>query len=204
MLQFQVASRPGPVGLLVGHLLTAQRCRHREEVFDQALALVPRDGLVCEFGVFEGASTNYLARRLPGRRLFGFDSFEGLPEDWRPDFEAGMFSTGGRLPQVEANVTLIKGWFEQTLPPFAAAHPGQVALLHIDCDLYSSTKCVLAHLGDRIGPGAILVFDEFFNYPGWEEHEFRAFSEFVKARQLRHEIIAWNAEHEQIAIRIIG
>jgi predicted O-methyltransferase YrrM len=115
-----------------------------------------------------------------------------------------MFSTGGRLPRVEPNVKLIKGWFDQTLPRFAEQHPGPVAMLHIDCDLYSSTKCVLDILGDRIGPGAVLVFDEFFNYPGWEEHEYRAFTEFVQARRLSHEYLCYNGEHEQVAIRITG
>src|SRR5919107_6018636 len=135
MLRLRAESSPRVASPPAGYLRAAHRCRHRNEVFDRALALVPRDGLVCEFGVFEGASTNYLARRLPGRRLFGFDSFRGLPEAWRPDFGAGAFSTGGRLPRVESNVTLVEGWFEDTLPPFVAGHSGPVALLHIDCDL---------------------------------------------------------------------
>jgi len=204
MIETQLVSVVSAAHLLSARLLTAKRCKSRNEVFDHALRWLPREGLVCEFGVFEGASTNYLARSLRDRRIFGFDSFEGLPEAWRPDFEAGMFSTGGSLPRVEPNVTLIKGWFADTVPPFADQHDGPVALLHVDCDLYSSTKCVLDHLGDRLGPGAILVFDEFFNYPDWEQHEFRAFSEFVEARSLAYEYMAYNAEHEQVAIRVTG
>jgi predicted O-methyltransferase YrrM len=204
MLKKRMSSATDVAGLLSASLLAAERCAHRYQVFDQALRRVPATGLLCEFGVFEAESTNYIARHLPGRRLYGFDSFEGLPETWRPEFEAGMFSTGGRLPQVERNVSLIKGWFDETLPRFAAEHPGPVAMLHIDCDLYSSTRCVFDHLGERIGPGAILVFDEFFNYPGWEEHEFRAFSEFVRARRLSYEYLCYNGEHEQVAVRITG
>lgn len=200
----QLASMASAANLLSARLLAAKQCRSRNEVLDHALDWLPNEGLVCEFGVFEGESANYLARRLQHRQIFGFDSFEGLPEAWRPDFEAGMFSTGGSLPSVEPNVTLIKGWFDATVPSFADQHTGPAAMLHIDCDLYSSTKCVLNHLGDRLGAGAILVFDEFFNYPGWEEHEFRAFSEFVHAKSLAYECLAYNVEHEQVAIRVTG
>jgi hypothetical protein len=185
-------------------LQTATSCSSRYEVLDLAMKHIPGQGLVCEFGVFEADTTNYIAEQLPNRRVFGFDSFEGLPEHWRPSFGPGTFSTGGRLPRVRSNVTLVKGWFEETLATFAAEYSGPVALLHIDCDLYSSSKCAFEHLGERLVPGSVIVFDEFFNYPGWEEHEFRAFSEFVAARRLRHEYLAYNGQHEQVAVRVTG
>jgi hypothetical protein len=188
---------------LLGRMAGAVPCSSRNEVLDLALRHLP-DGLVCEFGVFEGASINHIAARVPHRAVFGFDSFEGLPEHWRESFGPGMFTTGGRLPEVLPNVRLLKGWFDETLPPFAARHPGPVALLHVDCDLYSSTKCVLEHLGDSLVPGSVVVFDEYFNYPGWERHEFRAFSEFAAARRLRYEYLAYNRLHEQVAVRVTG
>ncbi|MBV8915749.1 MAG: class I SAM-dependent methyltransferase [Acetobacteraceae bacterium] len=182
----------------------AQRCSTRLEVLDIALECVGPDGLVCEFGVFEGATIRHITRRLPGRAVYGFDSFEGLPESWRPSFDRGAFSTGGRMPAVQQNVKLVKGWFDDTLPAFCREHQDPVALLHIDCDLYSSTRCVLAHLGRRLRTGSLLVFDEFFNYPGWEQHEFRAFSEFASRHRLRYEYLAYNAEHEQVAVLVTG
>jgi predicted O-methyltransferase YrrM len=187
---------------LMARMHGAKACASRYEVLDLALQDLPVQGLICEFGVFEGSSINHIARRLPHRSVFGFDSFAGLPEQWRPSFGPGAFSTGGRLPRVEPNVTLIQGWFDATLPAFAAEHTGPAALLHVDCDLYSSTKCVFEHLGDRLVPGSVVVFDEFFNYPGWEDHEFRAFSEFAAARRLRHDYLAYNSSHEQVAIRV--
>jgi predicted O-methyltransferase YrrM len=189
---------------LTTHFQSATSCSSRYEVLDLALKHISNQGLICEFGVFEAHTTNYLAEQLPHRQVFGFDSFEGLPEHWRPSFGPGMFSTGGRLPRVRCNVTLVKGWFEETLATFAAEYPGPVALLHIDCDLYSSSKCVFEHLGERLVPGSVIVFDEFFNYPGWEKHEFRAFSEFVAARRLRHKYLAYNNEHEQVAVCVTG
>ena len=187
---------------LNGRLQEAQRCSSRSEVIDVALRFVPEGGLICEFGVFEAESINYIASRLCNRTIFGFDSFEGLPEHWREEFGPGAFSIDGVLPEVRSNVSLIKGWFDATLPEFLAEHREPAALFHIDCDLYSSTRCVLKHFENRLVAGSILIFDEFFNYPGWEEHEFRAFSEIVEERSLTHQYLAYNAEHEQVAIRV--
>jgi hypothetical protein len=187
---------------IMSRMRQAVVCSDREEVLDIALDRMPRHGLVCEFGVFEGQTISYIAKRVPDRSVFGFDSFEGLPETWRGPFERGVFSTGGRLPSVPANVTLLKGWFDATLPTFAAGHGEPAALLHVDCDLYSSTRCIFAHLGDRVVPGSVIVFDEYFDYPGWQEHEFRAFAEFVAQTGLGYEYLAYNRLHEQVAVRI--
>lgn len=187
---------------IMARMKQAVVCSDREEVLDIAMGRMPRQGLICEFGVFEGQTITYIAQQVPDRAVFGFDSFEGLPEDWRGPFARGVFSTDGRLPSVPANVTLIKGWFDATLPPFAAAHPGPAALLHVDCDLYSSTQCIFANLGSRVVPGSILVFDEYFDYPGWQEHEYRAFAEFVAEAGLSYEYLAYNRLHEQVAVRI--
>ena len=51
-------------------------------------------------------------------------------------------------------------------------------------------------------PGTVIVFDEYFNYSGWEEGEFRAFQEFVAARKLSYEYLTYNREHQQVAVRI--
>jgi predicted O-methyltransferase YrrM len=204
MIEEQVGTNSVALENLMNYMEKAKSCSNRYEVLDLALRSIPNHGLICEFGVFEGASINYIAKQLPHRSIFGFDSFEGLPEDWRPTLELGAFSTGGCLPQVQPNVTLFKGWFDVTLPGFAAEHPNPIAFLHIDCDLYSSTKCIFQHLGSRLVPGSIIVFDEFFNYPGWEDHEFRAFSEFAAARPLKHEYLAYNSQHEQVAICVIA
>jgi len=128
------------------------------------------DGLVLEFGFFKGRTIRVVAQSTD-RTVHGFDSFEGLPEDWtgwkRP---AGYFALKGALPTVPANVVLHKGWFKDTLPAFVAASTQSVALAHFHCDLYSSTRDVFAALGDRIRPGSVLVFHEYFNYGGWRDH----------------------------------
>jgi hypothetical protein len=143
------------------------------------------DGLICEFGVFEGRTLRQLATLNPGRPVWGFDSFEGLPEDF-PGAPKGDFDVGGRLPpDLPANAHCVPGWFDQTLPGFVAAHPGPLRLLHIDCDLYSSTRTVFEHLGPRLVPGSIILFDEYFNYIGWKDHEHKAWTEYAEQRGLR-------------------
>jgi len=144
------------------------------------------DGLWLEFGVFSGTTINAMSQFAPGL-VYGFDSFEGLPEDWREGKPKGRYSRDGELPQVRENVRLVKGWFDETLPAFLSEHPGPVSLIHVDCDLYSSTRTVLNLLRDRMVPGTILVFDELFNYPGYERHEIKAFYEFLKEGPVRCE-----------------
>jgi hypothetical protein len=133
--------------------------------------------------VASGASINFIADHTEVT-VHGFDSFQGLPEYWRPGVGAGAFSrASGRLPEVRKNVELHVGWFEDILPGFLAEQDENVAFLHVDCDLYSSTKTVLSFLADRLKPGAVIVFDEYFSYVGWENHEHAAFDEFVKIHQ---------------------
>jgi hypothetical protein len=148
-------------------------------------------GSAVELGVFQGRTIRRIAQALPGREVFGFDSFEGLPERWRDGFEAGAFAVrGGALPDVPAGVTLFKGWFDATLPPFAAEQASggrKIALLHVDCDIYSSTRTAFRVLEPLLQDGTVVVFDELIGYPGWQEHEWRAFREFLAPG-------AWRAE----------
>jgi hypothetical protein len=169
-------------------------------LLEQALREMRPGGLICEFGVYGGESINFIADRVK-QPVYGFDSFEGLPEDWMPGFKKGKFAVGG-LPPVRDNVQLIKGWFDATVPGWAEAHPGTFSFLHIDCDLYSSTRLVFDVLGDRIVPGTILVFDEYFNFPGWKQGEFKAFQELVVERGLAYEYLGYVEAGEQVALRV--
>ena len=75
------------------------------------------DTLWLEFGVFSGKTINYISK-FTNEKVYGFDSFEGLPEKWRDGFDKGWFNTNGNLPTVNNNVELIKGWFHETLLSF--------------------------------------------------------------------------------------
>ncbi len=136
-----------------------------------------------EFGVFHGRSLNILARSELSQALHwhGFDSFSGLPEDWSAQETKGSYSTDGRQPEMPDNVTLHSGWFQDTMPEFTAQNPdGAAAFIHVDCDLYSSTKTVLDTLIDHCRPGTVIQFDELIGYPDYQQHEWRAWQEFLQ------------------------
>jgi hypothetical protein len=161
-----------------------------------------KDGLYLEFGVFSGQTINHIAGQVD-KPVYGFDSFEGLPERWRDNLGAGHFKVNA-LPEVRKNVTLVKGWFDKTLPEFLRTHPGDVSFLHVDCDLYSSTQTIFACLAPRIKPGTVIAFDEYFSYPGWREGEFKAFQEFVAREHLKFEYLSYNRMGEQVCVKITG
>jgi hypothetical protein len=163
------------------HSSDAVLVRGQFDLLAHALEAVSLDGLFLEFGVHRGASLRFIAARTKSQ-VHGFDSFEGLPAHGAgTNWTRSQFDRKGALPAVPANVTLHKGLFKDTLPGFPEAHQGQVAFAHIDCDLYDSTKEVLSALAPCFAARSVLVFDEWFNFPGWRQHEFKAFHEFIGA-----------------------
>jgi predicted O-methyltransferase YrrM len=173
----------------------------QRELLDIALRQIGLEGHILEFGVYRGGSIRFIAKRQQDRKIHGFDSFEGLPESWAGwNLVKGDFSLHGKLPKVPVNVKLHPGWFEDTLPRWLDAEAGAVAFIHIDCDVYSSTKTVLAGLARRIKPGTIIVFDEYFGYPNWQEHEYRAFREYTAEFGANYTYIGW--ARTQVAVKI--
>lgn len=166
-----------------------------------SIDLARNDGLFLEFGVFKGTTINFIAS-LTKNTVYGFDSFQGLPENWRDEFEKGTFKVE-KVPKVKNNVKLIEGWFEDTLPSFVNSNVKNCAFIHIDCDLYSSTKTVFKYLNKKITKDTVIVFDEFFNYPGWKGGEYKAFVEFIENNNLEFEYIGYCRYHEQVAIKIL-
>jgi predicted O-methyltransferase YrrM len=185
------------------HLDVALMFSARELLWDFAISKAPRDGLYLEFGVMTAASTNHFARRVArgNIKIYGFDSFEGLKEDW-PGTEApaGAYQVS-KPTELEPNVELVVGWFDATLPGFLASHKGPCSFLHIDCDTYPSTRLVLDLLADRIGVGTVIVFDDYLAFPNWENGEFKAFREFVEARGIKYRYLAF--ANQQSAVQIL-
>jgi hypothetical protein len=156
-----------------------------------------------EFGVFEGDSLRSWCslNRAPETRFFGFDSFEGLPEDWNSQRAKGAFDLGGRPPIVEdPRAELVAGWFQQTLPKFVEGfvlrHP---LVVHIDCDLFSSTLFCLATMNPLMPPGTTVVFDEFSDVL----HEYRALKDFCSAFSRRYELVAATHGFVQAAVTLL-
>jgi hypothetical protein len=163
---------------------------------------LPDWGANLEFGVFSGTTINTLAKARPDLHFHGFDSFEGLPEDWdmgQKNVKAEAFDRKGELPEVEDNVTLWKGWFDDTVLKWIGKHADQnISYLHVDCDIYSSTVTILENLNSRIKQGTIIRFDELacwrhvfgeasprgkanrVMYTTWKDHEWKAMNEWLE------------------------
>jgi hypothetical protein len=183
-------------------------CKNKTELYNYILSNSLIVGDFLEFGVWKGESINYFANNtteLQNQRFYGFDSFEGLPEDWRSGFPQGKFSLDGLTPGDDNKVSYIKGWFNETIPVFINSHSlNTPVFIHIDCDIYSSTVDVFKYVAHLIQKDSYILFDEFFAYPGWEEHEYKAFSEFLELSGFDYEIIAFNNSHEQVLVKIIS
>lgn len=153
-------------------------------------------GLHMEFGVYHGRSLRLLRHLLPESvKLYGFDSFEGLPEEWN-GLKPGTFATTVRpyLPNTE----LVVGRFEDTLENFVFNHPGPASLMHIDCDLHSSTRTILYAFQTKLCSGTVIIFDELFGYAGYEQYEYKA----LKESGLRYDVLGrWNAYRAVIKVK---
>jgi hypothetical protein len=172
-----------------------------------------KNGHILEFGVFKGTTINLISNFFKESTVYGFDSFEGLPEAWittkdskKTSFDKNHFKVD-ILPEVNTNVKLVKGYFDKTLPNWVNVHTGHISLLHIDCDLYSSTKTIFDELNHMIVKGTVIIFDEIYfwegnKYSNWEEGEWKALKEWINAYNREFEILHRN-RHMQAAIKIL-
>lgn len=169
------------------------------QTFQHAMAATNPDGLVLEFGVRFGTSIRVLAAMF--NEVHGFDSFEGLPDEWHHE-PKGSYTTKGVVPEVPANVTLHVGWFDSTLPAYLSKHKGPVRFINVDCDIYSSTKTLLELLAPRIVVGTVIVFDEYIGNEHWREDEYKAFQEAVVKHGWQYEYLSFSFYTKQVAIRM--
>jgi hypothetical protein len=153
-----------------------------------AISAAPR-GAGLEFGVGGGDSLRLFAKY---RFMFGFDSFKGLPEDWRPGYPKGTFAC--EPPEI-FNTWLFVGEFAATVSEFVASRL-PIGFVHVDCDLYASAATALT-IAPLLVDGAIILFDEYYNYDGWEDHEHQALMD----SGIDFDYIAI-CSHEQVAIRV--
>jgi hypothetical protein len=134
------------------------------------------------------------------RPIYGFDSFEGLPEPMKGrdlPFLKGEFSDTiyeevyNTLDCKTRDITLIKGWFEDTLKSSQALAVKEIAYARIDCDLYLPALQCLEFLQPRLVDGAILVFDDWCW--GAPLGETRAFYEWALASGFKFQFLAYNS-----------
>ena len=162
---------------------------HRFDVYRELSKRVSSNNLVyLEYGVWQGDSMREWLRLIdsPEAAFFGFDSFEGLPEEWNTKNPTGRFSTNGRTPKIEdSRVSFVEGWFDDTVPRFEVPSHGQL-IINIDADLYSSTRVVFQALEPEIAVGTLIYFDEFCD----RNHELKAFAELIEGTGWSFEAVA--------------
>ena len=153
-----------------------------------------------EFGVFNGSSFLWWADKIKDDKsmFYGFDTFEGLPENWG-SFKAGEMEGG--IPKIDdERCIFIKGLFQNTLPTFLKSFDNSKKLvIHLDADLFTSTLFVLTSIAPFLKSGDIIMFDEF-NVPN---HEFFAFDIFVKSYYVKYEVLGGVNNYYQTAIKIL-
>ena len=159
-----------------------------------------------EFGVSKGQSIATMAKRFvnPQSRFVGFDSFEGLPEDWDIGYQTlakGTFSTGGALPRLaDKRVSFVRGWFQNTvsdfLKEFRTDDAGTI-LIHYDADLYSSTLFLLTAIWHFV-PTYYFIMDDF------SHDEMIALHDFASSYPVTIEWLAKRLNPRNIPVQMFG
>ena len=164
---------------------------NREEAMRQA----GLDGFVAEYGVYKGKSLKQICRYFTGNLVYAFDSFKGLPHNgcWGGNYRQNQFNLKGNIPWrlkhfKPKNAKLIVGLFEITTK--TVDYGDMICkFAHIVCDVYDSTVIALKHLQPHIKKGTVIVFDEYCDYWGWKEGEWKAWQEFTKTNQVKYSYI---------------
>jgi O-methyltransferase len=192
------ATHPTPTGnSLINRVNLYQRVIEGERLNDEPM-------LYLEFGVYRGDSLNWWVNKItnPTSRFVGFDTFTGLPENWRLLNDAGTFDTQGRLPNIaDRRCSFQVGLFQETLPQFLVALEGRPRLVvHLDADLFTSTMFVLAMLAPMMRDGDLLFFDEF----SCPLDEFTAFQNVARSFQLKYEVLGAVQGYGRVCMKIVN
>jgi hypothetical protein len=152
-----------------------------------------------EFGVWVGTTINFFSKYV--NTIYGFDSFEGLKEDWKgTQATKGTFNLNGKIPSLNKNVSPIKGWIQDTLPIFLKRSEN-INFVHIDVDTYNTSNFILKTIKPFLNNGAIILFDELYNCIGWEENEYKALIENFNEKE--YDYLAFSKEGSQVLIKYI-
>ena len=151
-----------------------------------------------EFGVHTGESANFFSKKI--KKLYGFDSFEGLRDDWYgTEKYKGVFNLNKKIPSLENNVIPVVGWVQDTLNDFLKTHNPKIIFAHLDLDTYPSTKYTLEKIKPYLDKNAVIIFDDMFNFAGWNEGEYKALNEVFN--ETEYDFKAFNFSGKQVVIQ---
>jgi len=180
----------------------AKNLRTQEDLLSFALENATIEGLCLEFGVWKGRTIKLIAKQA-AQTVYGFDSFMGVDSEWTSDQDMRHFSLSGEIPNdLPTNVELVVGYFKDTLSTFITEHNQPVRFMHIDSDIYESARTILQNLYQNIVLGTIIVFDNYLNYPTWQQHEHKAFEEFTNKYNMGFKYIGFASHHHSVCIQI--
>lgn len=154
-----------------------------------------------EFGVFSGTTITFFSKYLTKNKIYGFDSFEGLKEHWLgTTVTKGTFDLKKKIPTLPKNVVPVAGWIQDTLPPFLNEKKPKINFVHIDVDTYETTKFILDLIKPQLVKGAIILFDELYNFEGWDVGEYKALTEVYAKNEYKFEAFAHDGRQALIKI----
>ena len=160
------------------------------------------DYFYIEFGVYSGTSINFFSKKLNNKKIYGFDSFEGLKEDWvGTSVPKGTFNLKKKIPQLENNVVPVTGWIQDTLPIFLKEKNPKINFVHMDVDTYESSKFVLESIKPNLVKGSVILFDELYNFEGWDVGEYKALKEVFNDDE--YKFLAFSKDSAQAIIKIL-
>ncbi len=211
-------------------VLTVLPLDGHKEYHRQVCQSITRGILFCEFGVYRGSTITTFSEHIGDNIIYGFDSFEGLPDAWNAENPQHCYSLDGKIPpgpldkQLQTdpgmyttsmhipirpwndNIQLIQGMVQDTVPVFLKEHKGPIAFIHLDLDIYSATRSVLQNIQNRLIDGSVIAFDELLDYPEYRQHEMKAFAELLLENNLDFIPLIYQNNgysYQQVCIRII-
>jgi hypothetical protein len=153
-----------------------------------------------EFGVYQGATANYFSKYV--NKLYAFDSFEGIEEDWMgTSLMKGSMDLNKKVPKLNSNIEPVVGWVEDTLEDFLKKHNPKINFVHLDINLYKPTKFVLEKIKPYLVKNSIIIFDQLYNYIGWEHGEYKSLIEVFKENEYEYKAFQINSRKSVIQIK---
>ena len=174
----------------------------REYAIKNALRNDPNNEYVyIEFGVYKGASVNDLSKYV--KKIYAFDSFQGLKEDMLGNTEAiGTFNLNKKVPNLNKNVVPVVGWIQNTLDNFLEKENPKINFVHIDVDTYETSKLILSKIKKYLVPNATILFDELYNFPGWDVGEYKALREEFEENDYKFKV--FSIEDQKVVITVLN
>jgi hypothetical protein len=173
----------------------------RKYAINKAISNHNQDYYYIEFGVRTGDTINEMSGMLKGITIYGFDSFEGLREDWKGyTASKGRFNRNKQVPRLNDNCVPVVGWIQDTFPKFIAENEDmKINFVHIDTDTYPTAKFILQQIRPYLINDSIIIFDELYNFPGWSVGEYKALTEVFSEEE--YEYLAFSKSQAQVVIQ---